>query len=192
MYYVLYSEITFVKQYAATPARLFMQFFSQSLVCFHKINRVLTVISFSQLCRSVMSWDSYIDNLMGHSKLGDTCQIDKACIIGRDGSAWTTAGHACALVLSDEERQKISSEVAKRGNHGFAVSGIKAGGIKYQFLRYDDENEVYLGKKKGEGSITLQGSKSAVVIAHTYEGGQQGNSNKAVGVIAEYLTSLGM
>jgi len=153
---------------------------------------VLTVISFSQFCRSVMSWDSYIDNLMGHSKLGDTCQIDKACIIGRDGSAWTTAGHACALVLSDEERQKISSEVAKRGNHGFAVSGIKAGGIKYQFLRYDDENEVYLGKKKGEGSITLQGSKSAVVIAHTYEGGQQGNSNKAVGVIAEYLTSLGM
>ena len=167
-----------------------MQFFCNSFASFHNVNIVLTVIPFSELCRSIMSWDSYIDNIMGHSKLGDTCQIDKACIIGLDGSQWTSDGHACALVLSDEERKKIASEAAKGQNHGFAVSGIKAGGTKYQFLRFDER--VFLGKKKGEGSITLQTSKTAVIIAHTYEGGQQGTSNKAVGVIADYLESLGM
>ena len=38
----------------------------------------------------------------------------------------------------------------------------------------------------------MQASKTAIVIAHTPEGCQQGNTNKGVGVIAEYLESLGM
>lgn len=33
---------------------------------------------------------------------------------------------------------------------------------------------------------------AAIVIAHTPEGHVVGNTNKAVGVIAEYLESLGM
>lgn len=36
-----------------------------------------------------MSWDSYIDNLLGHA----AGNADKACIIGSDGSKWTTDGH---------------------------------------------------------------------------------------------------
>ena len=38
----------------------------------------------------------------------------------------------------------------------------------------------------------MQCSKTAIVIAHTTEGSQQGNSNKGVAVIADYLESLGM
>ena len=38
----------------------------------------------------------------------------------------------------------------------------------------------------------MQASKTAIVIGHTHEGAQQGNSNKAVAVIADYLESLGM
>ena len=49
-----------------------------------------------------------------------------------------------------------------------------------------------VGKKKEFGAVTLQSSKTAIVIAHTAEGCQQGNANKAVAVIAEYLESLGM
>lgn len=70
-------------------------------------------------------------------------------------------------------------------------SGIRAEGNKYQFLREEDGKVVY-AKKKGDGSITLQASKTAIVIAHCQEGGQQGNTNKGVAVIAEYLESLGM
>ena len=48
-----------------------------------------------------MSWDSYIDNLIAQTKdaSGNT-HCDKACIIGLDGSQWTTAGHANALKVS--------------------------------------------------------------------------------------------
>ena len=69
--------------------------------------------------------------------------------------------------------------------------GIHAEGQKYQFLRVEDD-KVVLGKKKGLGAITLQASKTAIVIAHTPEGSQQGNCNKGVGVIADYLESMNM
>ena len=45
-----------------------------------------------------MSWDSYIDNLIAQTKdPSGNAHCDKACIIGMDGSQWTTAGHANAL-----------------------------------------------------------------------------------------------
>ena len=73
----------------------------------------------------------------------------------------------------------------------FQASGIRAGETKYQFLREED-GKIVMGKKKDYGSITLQCSKTAIVIAHTAEGMQQGNVNKGVGVIAEYLESMNM
>ena len=71
------------------------------------------------------------------------------------------------------------------------TSGVRAGGEKYQFLREEDGKTVF-AKKKGNGAITLQASKTAIVIAHCPEGGQQGNTNKGVGVIAEYLEGMNM
>lgn len=71
------------------------------------------------------------------------------------------------------------------------ASGIYAEGTKYQFLR-EEEGKVVFAKKKEHGAITLQASKSALVLGHCPEGGQQGNLNKGVAVIAEYLESLGM
>lgn len=133
-----------------------------------------------------MSWDSYIDNLLGHGA-GHT---DMACIIGKDGSKWTTDGHANALKVTAAEAQTIGRCFTSQDFTQFQASGIVAAGIKYQFLR-GDEN-IALGKKKDNGAISLQSSKTAVVIGHTKEGSSQGNTNKAVGVIAEYLESLGM
>lgn len=73
----------------------------------------------------------------------------------------------------------------------FQANGIFIEGKKYQFLREED-SKLVLGKLKGSGAITLQASKSAIVIAHCPEGGQQGNANKGVGVIADYLESMNM
>ena len=61
----------------------------------------------------------------------------------------------------------------------------------YQFLREVDQKVVY-AKRKGMGAISFQASKTAIVIAHMPEGGQQGNTNKGVGVIADYLESMNM
>ena len=41
------------------------------------------------------------------------------------------------------------------------AGGIRAGGVKYQYLRADDVTAVY-GKKKNEGSITLQKTKTGM------------------------------
>lgn len=73
----------------------------------------------------------------------------------------------------------------------FMASGVMAEATKYQFLREEEGKTVY-AKKKEQGAITMQASKTAIVIGHCPEGGQQGNTNKAVGVIAEYLESLNM
>lgn len=139
-----------------------------------------------------MSWDSYIDNLISQSKdAAGTAHCDKACIIGLDGgSKWTTDGHSCQLLITAEEAQKVA-RICKGKTGEFPVSGGVIGGTKYQFLR-EEEEKLYLFKKKDQGAITMQLSKTAIVIGHTAEGCQQGNVNKAVAVIAEYLESLGM
>ncbi|OWF38799.1 profilin-like [Mizuhopecten yessoensis] len=140
-----------------------------------------------------MSWDSYIDNLLAQSKdSSGAAHADNACIIGLDGgSPWTTSGHAAAFKLDPEEGVKIAKCFKSKDFSGFMSSGIHCGKEKYQFLRVEDEKLV-LGKKKDKGAITMQASKTAIVIAHCPEGGQQGVTNKAVAVIAEYLESLGM
>ncbi|XP_041475073.1 profilin-like [Lytechinus variegatus] len=140
-----------------------------------------------------MSWDSYIDNLVAQTKdSSGTAHCDKACIIGIDGgAAWTTAGHANALQLQGSEGQNVANCFKSKDFTAFMSSGVRVGGEKYQFLREEDKKIVF-AKKKGCGAITLQASKTAIVIAHCQEGGQQGNTNKGVGVIAEYLESLGM
>jgi len=133
-----------------------------------------------------MSWDSYIDNLLGHSSGAG----DKGCIIGIDGSMWTTSGHANALKLSADEAAKIGKAFGAKDFSVFQAGGVLAEGVKYTFLR-SNEN-VALAKKKDYGALSMQSSKTAVVICHTAEGQQQGDTNKAVAVIAEYLESLGM
>nr|P18321.2 RecName: Full=Profilin [Clypeaster japonicus] len=140
-----------------------------------------------------MSWDSYIDNLVAQTKdASGTAHSDRACIIGLDGGApWTTAGHANALKLQGTEGANIAKCFKSKDFSAFMAGGVHAEGLKYQFLREEDAKLV-LAKKKGEGAITLQASKTAIVIAHCPEGGQQGNTNKGVSVIAEYLESLGM
>lgn len=139
-----------------------------------------------------MSWDSYIDNLVAQSKdQAGNPHADQACIIGQDGSKWTSDGHANALKVSAEEAVKIGRVFKDKDFSAFMSNGVWVAGTKYQFLREED-GKLVLAKCKGMGAVTLQSSKTAVVIGHTAEGSQQGNVNKGVGVIADYLESLGM
>jgi len=138
-----------------------------------------------------MSWDSYIDNVIAHSKLPDgTPQIDKAAIIGQNGSQWTSHTHANALKLTAEEALAIGSAFKSQDFTKFQAGGVLAETLKYQFLRGDDE--LLCAKKSGEGSLSCASSSQAVVVAHCIEGGQQGKVNQAVGTVAEYLKSQNM
>ena len=139
------------------------------------------------------SWDGYIDNLIEQTRdASGKAHADKACVIGlNDGSLWTTSGHPNALKLSSQEGEKIASVFRSGDFTSFMADGIHIEGVKYQFLREEDGIVAY-GKKKDHGSVTLQKSKTAIVIAHGLEGSQQGNVNKGVSVIADYLESLNL
>jgi profilin len=140
-----------------------------------------------------MSWDSYIDNLIAQSQdsTGDP-NVDKACIIGLDGGApWTTNGHPKSFKLSPQEGATIANCFKTNNFTSFQGSGVYCEGVKYQFLRTDTDGMV-LAKKKDSGAVSMGASKTAIVIAHTAEGKQQGNANKAVMVIVDYLKSMNM
>lgn len=133
-----------------------------------------------------MSWDSYIDNLMGHC--AGNC--DKACIIGLDGSKWTTDVHPSAFKLTPTEAVTIGKVMDSGDYTSFQANGIVCEGVKYQFLR-GDGGEV-LAKKKDNGAISVFKAATCVVIGHTKEGGTQGNTNKGVTVIVDHLKSMNM
>ena len=95
------------------------------------------------------------------------------------------------LQLQGQEGANIARAFKSKDFTPFMSNGVRCEGEKYQFLR-EEEGKLVLAKKKGLGAITMQSSKTAIVIAHCGEGSQQGNTNKGVSVIAEYLESLGM
>ena len=138
-----------------------------------------------------MSWDSYIDNLIAQSKdASGNAHADRACIIGLDGGAkWTSDQHPCALKLTQNEANIIVKCFKEKDFTTFMVDQLYTEEHPYTFLREIDSKIVF-GKTKCYGAVTLEASRKAVVIAHTANGMQQGNTNKAVGVIVKHLESL--
>jgi profilin len=95
------------------------------------------------------------------------------------------------MKLSPQEGAAIAACFKSRDFSAFMSNGIRAEGNKYQFLREED-SKVVMAKKKDLGALTLQSTKTAIIIGHTAEGSQQGNVNKAVAYIADYLEGSGM
>ena len=138
-----------------------------------------------------MSWNDYIDNLIAQSKgSSGKANIDKACIIGlENGNMWTTQENPHVLRLTPGEGMIIAECFRKKDFTGFSTD-IRVENEGYIFLR-DIDNKMVLARRSDAG-ITMQASKSAVVIARTREGGQQGITNIAVAKIAYYLESVNM
>lgn len=134
-----------------------------------------------------MSWNSYIDSVLA----GSTGNADQACIIGlENGGPWTTAEHANHLNLVGNEGVAIANALKSNDPSTLQQNGIHVGGVKYQFLRHDEEEGLLLGKKKENGAITIQKSERAIVVAHTIEGKPQGETNKGVKSIVDYLKGM--
>lgn len=139
-----------------------------------------------------MSWDSYIGNIIARSKdeFGNW-YTDKACIIGLDGSIWTTAGHANAIRLTTIEAATIAKCFKAKEFSQFISCGIVAEGRKYIFIKEIDETTVF-ARLKNYGAVTLQCSKTGIVIAHTEEEFRPHITMKAVYATVKYLEALNM
>ena len=131
-----------------------------------------------------MSWDIYIDNIIGQSvDYVGTLHCERACIIGLDGKTWTSHSHPCSLKLSPSEAQTIADGM-KTNNTKLFDGGVVIESMTYQFLK-NDGNAIT--SKKGLRFLTMQRSLLAVVIGLGSEGGEQGYINKAVSFVADYL-----
>ena len=65
------------------------------------------------------------------------------------------------MKLTQEEANAVSQAFQKKDFSNFQAQGIILEGIKFQFLRVEDDKLV-LGKKKDVGSVTLQASKQGM------------------------------
>lgn len=137
-----------------------------------------------------MSWDSHIDSLLHLSKDDSgSAQADGVCIIRIEtGEKLTSEGHPNAFKLSNDEAANIAKCFKAKDFSRFVACGVRAEGYKYTYVRLREENDrLVLGKSKGQGAVTLQTSKTAIVVAHTKEGGDRSVTNKAVADIVEKL-----
>lgn len=133
-------------------------------------------------------WDQYVDSIITNSK--GNC--DKAGLIGLGGGEpWTTAHNGAGISLQGSEGATIANCMAKKDYSSFQMNGVFAEGKKYRFLR-DEDDKLVLAKLKEHGALTIQRTKTAVILAHTKEGAQQGEVNKQVAAIADYLESQNM
>ena len=134
------------------------------------------------------TWDDFIDNLIEQSKdKSGQAHVDKACIIGLDGGAnWTSNQHPCALKLTRYEGETIAKCFKKKDFTPFMEGGVSVEQTYCRFFREVDSKAVHAER------VTLHASKTAIVMAHTADGMQQGNANKAVGVIVDYLERINL
>ena len=140
----------------------------------------------------IMSWDGYIDNIIAQSKdpTGKS-HVDRACIIGLDGGAmWTTKDHINSFKISPDEAKTIAKCFKSKDFTDFMISGVHCEGTYCIFLRVDEDKIVLA--KCGSGAVTLQASKTAVIVAHCPRDSQQGYANKAVYAVATYLEKMDM
>ena len=97
----------------------------------------------------------------------------------------------CSLQLQGNEARNIAICFKSKDFTAFMSDGVYVEGTRYQFLRVLDDKLVF-AKKTASGALCIQATMTAVVIGHCPEGGQQGNTNKAVGIIGDYMESLNM
>ena len=139
-----------------------------------------------------MSWNSHTDNLIDLSKDDSgNAHVDGVCIISIDtGEKLTSDSHPNVFKISNDEAANIAKCFKSKDFGRFVACGVRAEGYKYTYVRLREENDrLVLGKSKGQGAVTLQTSKTAIIVAHTKEGGDRSVTNKAVAEIVERLES---
>ena len=135
-----------------------------------------------------MSWNAYIDMLIANAE--GNC--DKGCIFSfEDGGMWTS--HLKHLHITPAETKGIIEKWMgvdpKAMVDYYGVNGIIIGGVHYRFSRADDGFLHFNDSEKGK--IVMQRTKTAVIVAHTPQGGNPHKTFQAAVDVGEYLENAG-
>jgi profilin len=125
-----------------------------------------------------MSWQAYVDNLIGSGK------VDNAAIYSKAGDS----------VWAQSPTFNVSAPEIAEVARGFddpsqlQANGLHINGQKYFLLRADDRS-IY-GKHEDTGIVAVR-TKQALLIAHYAAPTQPGEATKVAEQLADYLISVG-
>lgn len=142
-----------------------------------------------------MSWNAYVDNLIVQSRdPSGVAHVDRAAIVGMDGSVWTSTGADAPpnlLQLSAAEAGAIVGAFSACDFEPMRANGVHVAGVVYAFDHAAGCDSVR-AHAAGLGEVSLASSKRAVVVAHAPEGAVLLNVEKGVTAISEDLESMGI
>ena len=151
------------------------------------------LLALGLLCLGVKceDWDAEIDSFV--DKLRPNA--DKACIVGLDGTMWTTGDHEKNLKLSPVEAGNIAA-IVKEDDKSLERRGfVKVEGVIYDYVEIvDTDNKTILFKKNRSGWITLTKTEKAVLVVHAVEDVHWGmieNVVSNVEEVADHIEHLG-
>ena len=125
-----------------------------------------------------MSWQSYVD-----TSLVGSGHIQKAAIVGLDGSVWA---HSGGFNVAASEATGV---VGNFNNPGAAqAGGVTVGGVRYLTLKADARS-IY--GKKGAGGVVTVKTNQCVLVGVYGEGTQPGAAANTVEKLADYLIENG-
>merc|ERR1719367_2658002 len=117
--------------------------------------------------------------------------MDTACIIGKDGSKWTSDIHPSAIKLETNEAAKIGANFRLNKLVEFQPSGAMIEGTKWMYLSTDDNSGAVTLKKKDVGLICMAPSHTAIVIC-LHKGERERCCKEGALYIANYLIGQNM
>jgi profilin len=140
---------------------------------FHIITpRVKNTNKHTHTKKIIMSWDGYVNSLVGPS-------VGAAAYLGHDGAIWAKSAH---LKLSPDEGKKFAD--AFKNPDGARGTGLTIGGEKFMVIQATAEHVI---GKKGTSGFSAYKTNQTIVLGVYNEPQVPGNCEEAVFKSANYL-----
>ena len=127
-----------------------------------------------------MSWQQYVDsNLIG------TGTVTAAGIYDLQGNPWAYSAGFAAQVA---EVAAVSAHFAAPA--GLAATGATIAGVKYMFVRGEENSEIYV--KKGAEGVIFYRCNTCIIVGHHNDKIQPGACSTTVAKLGDFLKESGI
>mmetsp|Transcript_7938 Transcript_7938/g.23919 ORF Transcript_7938/g.23919 Transcript_7938/m.23919 type:complete len:128 (+) Transcript_7938:51-434(+) len=127
-----------------------------------------------------MSWQTYVDtNLVG------TGMVTAAGIYDLQGNPWAYSAGFAAQVA---EVAAVSGHFAAPS--GLAATGATVAGVKYMFVRGEENAEIYV--KKGATGVVFYRCNTCIIVGYHNDKIQPGQCSTTVAKLGDFLKESGI
>jgi len=127
-----------------------------------------------------MSWQQYVDaNLVG------TGMVTSAGIYDLQGNPWAYSAGFAAQVA---EVAAVSAHFAAPS--GLAATGATIAGVKYMFVRGEENAEIYV--KKGAEGVVFYRCNTCILVGYHNDKIQPGQCSSTVAKLGDFLKESGI